>query len=538
MRFHAALGALALAVGAFALRFLWHGGIDSLYDDSVSYLIMAQAFSPFEAVDPAIAVAAPDEKYPPLFPLLLALTGGAYDWRIAHAVVALCFAASVFLFGEHARRVTGSARLAWIAALVFAAMPGAWLSAKGILSEFPFMALVFAALVYYDRLRESASRRGAWLAMGVLLAAVMLTRTIGVALAAAVAFAECMRFLRTRDAAGLRALPWTLGVAFAITGLWYALRPGGGEDTYVTSSAGMIEGFRQHGLTWAREWIRVNASSLADAWFTALMIFWGEPWKPGFMLASAFGILGLAGALRRAARGEVDAAYCVAFLAILLLWPYPGQMYRLAFPVVPLLMLNAIWLAKALMDRRLDAVRVTRWSAAVAVLPLALCVPAVLFYIVERARMPHDTPGPYRKTDIAEFYRIPSGPSAERNALTQIAVLGDMERLRETTPREARVMWYTPNYVSLLARRRGVPLERPGDSAALAAQVRSSKADYIYLANVQPRDSLHAQGDPLDPAALAAPFSEPVWKRVNERGETLAILLKIDNQKITSHGAP
>src|SRR5258706_1180522 len=117
MRTAVALGLLALAVAGAAAAFLWQPGLDSLFDDSVSYLVMAQALTPFHAADPAIVAAAAREKYPPLFPLILALTGGAYDWRIAHLVVALAFGASVFFLGLHARRVTGSALLGWLLAL-------------------------------------------------------------------------------------------------------------------------------------------------------------------------------------------------------------------------------------------------------------------------------------------------------------------------------------------------------------------------------------------------------------------------------------
>ena len=127
-----ALVALALAVAAIAAIFLVHPGIDSLYDDSVSYLLMAQWYSPWHAADAAVAAAAPLETYPPLFPLALALTGGAYDWRIGHVLVALAFAASVFLLGAYARRTTGSKAAAVLAAAAFAALPGAWLNARGI----------------------------------------------------------------------------------------------------------------------------------------------------------------------------------------------------------------------------------------------------------------------------------------------------------------------------------------------------------------------------------------------------------------------
>ncbi len=88
---------------------------------------MAQAFSPFGSAGPVVLEAARQERYPPLFPFLLAISNGAFDWRLAHAVVAACFAASVFLLGAHTRAISGSARLAVAAAIIYVVLPGTWL---------------------------------------------------------------------------------------------------------------------------------------------------------------------------------------------------------------------------------------------------------------------------------------------------------------------------------------------------------------------------------------------------------------------------
>jgi 4-amino-4-deoxy-L-arabinose transferase-like glycosyltransferase len=533
-RFRAALAALALAAGALAALFLWQPGLDSLHDDSVSYLIMAQAYSPWHASDPIIQAALPHEPYPPLFPLLLALAGGAYDWRIAHLVIAITFAASIFLLGVFARHVTGSARLGFIAALVYALLPGSWLNAKGILSEFPYMALVFAALAYHAHLGERAPTRRESLTLGALLAAVMLTRHVGVALLAAMMAAEGVRAYRGRDALRLRSLAPAPAVALVALAAWHGLRPAAGDDAYVASGGVMLQGATEDVIRWVLTSLEVNAAALAGAWLNALLIFWSDPWKPAYLLAAALGAFGLGATLVRAARGRADGLYCVLYLAVLLFWPYPGQMYRLAFPLVPLLLVAAFWGARELLLKRLDAPSSARGAAYAALLPLAVCIPAVLFYIVERARMPDpDAAGlSHRKTHIAEFYRMPIGPVAEAYAHREIEVFGDLQRIRETTPPEARVMWYTPNYVSLLARRRGVALTRPSNPAELAAQLRATNADYLYLANIHPRDNLYREGDPLYPWLLAHGFTDVVWYRGKGPDEAHAALLKVDKEKI------
>src|SRR3990172_7107061 len=89
-----AVGLLTSIFGAIAARFVWQPVLASFADDSVSYLVMAQVFSPWQAAIPPVAEAFSHEAfYPPLFPALLGLLGAAHDTALAHAVTALMLAA-------------------------------------------------------------------------------------------------------------------------------------------------------------------------------------------------------------------------------------------------------------------------------------------------------------------------------------------------------------------------------------------------------------------------------------------------------------
>ena len=529
-RLDAALAAVAAIAGSIAVAFTWQPGLASLFDDSVSYLILAQAFSPFGEASPAVAAAAAAEKYPPLTAWLIALAGGAFDWRLAHALVAAAFGASVFALGRLAGMVTGSAAMGLAAGLAFACLPGAWLNVKGILAEFPYMAISFAALALHASWRARPATRGEAIALGILVAAALLARTIGIALLAALLAAQGLRWLRGREPARLRSIAWIAAIPLAAAALWYALRPSGGEDAYVAFGAQVAQDASRQGWDFASSLVLSNAAALRDAWLNALLIFWGEPWKPGFLLASAIGIAGLGATAWRALRFEADGLYCVAFLAILLAWPFPGQMYRLALPVVPLVLVHFLW-AFARLAERANPATASRRAPLGVMLPLVVCVPAVLFYIAPRAAAGAGE-GSVRPADIAEFYRIPAGPSAEANARAQIGVFDDLRRIGETTPPQARVMWYWPNYVALLSGRHGVRLERPRDAADLAAQVRATHADYIYLAELHPRDSARRAGHPLDPAVHAAALGRVVWHRASAQGTMLAVLIEVDRRKV------
>jgi hypothetical protein len=526
-RFVFALAGLAVLVCVVAVIFTRQPGLASIHDDSVSYLLMAQSYSPFGTASAPVRAAAALEKYPPVFPLMLAWSGSAFDWPRAHALVAACFAIGVFAFGLHIRETSGSEGIAFLTALTYAALPGTWLNVKGILSEFPFMALTFATLLACARLRAAGPGWRAVAIPGLLLGAVVLTRTIGVALLAAFTLAQAARFARERDIGAARRAACSVGIAVALASLWYALRPSAGEDAYAASALGVVERADRQGLASIASLLSTNISSLVDAWLNVLMIYWGEPWQGRFVLGCLLGLAGAAATAWRAARAEPDGVYCALFVAILVVWPYPGQMYRLLLPVVPLVLASAWWALGRLLEKRFERAVARRIATYAAALPLAFCVPA-LFYIAERAQLPQDESARYRRNDIVDFYRIPFRTAAEAGASRQVAAFEDMDRIRASTPESARVMWYGPGYIALLAGRFGVALDPPADAADMASQVRRSRPDYLYLSHVHPRDSAHRMGDPIAPVAFVAGYTQPVWLRRSDAQALDSILLKVD----------
>jgi hypothetical protein len=512
------LVALAVVVALVAIRFTWQPGLGSLYDDSVSYLIMAQVYSPWQSPSAAVAAAYTAERYPPLFPALLALVGAGSNWYLAHAIVAISLAFCVFLFGMFARAVLDSWAWGLVVAGVFACMPGVWLNVGEILSEFPYTALTISALLFYAAWRRRIGWRRS-LMLGVLIAACMLTRTIGVALLIAFALVESLTWLGSRDGRRLRHAALAAATALSCVAVWFKLRPLHAEDPYVSE--------------WTAKIVLANLSTFVDAWLAAVLVLWHEPYKPTFIIASVIGICGVIGTVRRAWSLQLDAVYTLVFFGILALWPYPGQMYRLTLPVLMFLMLNAFWLWRRLFLRWNGGISADRLLAYATIAPVACCLPATLLHFLPRATLPCDgAVAGYCVTDIAELYRIPVLAAAKTEAQREIDVVTDFARIRRTTDAAARVMWHVPGYVALLAEREGVEMPEPVDAASLAARLRQSHPDYIYLSLVHPRDTAHRRGDPMAALPVVLTFADVVWLRNGPAGVPEAALLKVDYDRV------
>ena len=134
-----------------------------------------------------------------------------------------------------------------------------------------------------------------------------------------------------------------------------------------------------------------------------------------------------------------------------------------------------------------------------------------------------------------EFYLFADRDRALRRALEQRYLLADMVQIREQTSSNARIVWFAPNYLNLLAGRFGVGLDDWGvlkNLPDLARALAEAKADYVLLTRINPRDTRETfDGLALLPAF--APLALPVWRALDPDGKERSILMRIDNERMS-----
>lgn len=521
---------LALAAAPLFAAFAWQSTIATVGDDSVSYLAMARWFAGTAGarLEPWLAW---HSHFPPLFPIVLAATGGAHDFLVAHLVVAALALACVPLLARYAAlRLGGDWPGFWLAA-AFLALPTAWLSAKGILSETLYLALSLAALLVHERkIARGVPTARAYLAFGALLAAAYATRAVAVTLVAAFAIHEVVRVRSLR----LPRNAWlALGCVALVAVAWPLARPGGHVYGYTIGS--VIRAWTSEPLPAIEATVRM----FTGGWI-ASFVAEGEVSLPVRVVLYATGVLAVAGSIRAALANRIDGWYVLLTLALLLAWVFGvDTMRRLFYPVVPLLLLHAAEMLVA---------AATRWSwphprlavAAVAAIPFAVSAPA-LALVAEKARDATAAVegGGYRLRDISEYYRLVNLAQARALAAKHAATLAGLEALRARTPPQARVMWMRPEYVALLGDREGVPWYYGWDARTLASRVREGRADYIVVAGISKSDLAVRTGDPVATLRAAAAYTRPVFALANPfTGDDEFILLQVDRASLASFLAP
>src|SRR5688572_7172943 len=222
--------ALTLVFAWLSVAFVRQPMLASFADDSVSYLVMAQVFSPWQAASVPVAEAfAREGFYPPLFPLLLALVGAGHDVARAYAVGALLLAACLPLVYLLGRRWLGSSWAAVAAAATVALLPALWIQAKGILSEPLFCLLLLGLLCVLESKRQ-------W-PLVLLMVGLALTRTVGLAVLAGYAAWALMQKDRLR-----LLMPVLCG--FLAYAAWVMLRPSDVADANTRLMREHVQAFR------------------------------------------------------------------------------------------------------------------------------------------------------------------------------------------------------------------------------------------------------------------------------------------------------
>lgn len=182
-------------------------------NDDAAYVLLARALRAGGYHSIWLAGTPLHVQYPPLWPALLAMVGGAAGERVS-AFVALSIAlsaASLLLVFDAVRRIC-SAQLALLALAVAALLPVYVISAGRVMSEAPFAA--FTALTLWALARRPLGARMLALAIAAAVAAA-LTRTVGVTLLIAVVLHLAL-LGRRRAAAALALVLAAAGAALVL----------------------------------------------------------------------------------------------------------------------------------------------------------------------------------------------------------------------------------------------------------------------------------------------------------------------------------
>jgi hypothetical protein len=456
------MAALLAVLAGIYLPWTWSDELASLGGDSAVYVMSARHYAPYVAPDVVIEQVADASPYPPLYPLLLAVTGGAVDLRLAHLATTLCLLAAfagmyAWLIGVGLPRGLSVATVA-----VFALMPGTLQQAFQLHSESLYLALGMAALATLARAERGAPQSGLWLAAG-LIAAATLTRIAGIALLAALLWPALLRRSRSWGfalvAAGIPVMVWQLSrgsrevYAQGLLSHYAGLDPAQAVATLLRNMHAFAGGVADN---------LVQLASLAPIGLVLLLT--------GIFVGTG-----------RLVRGKADAAYAYAYGGLMIVWPYPAEAQRFAWVLVPLVigyaMLGGQWLAARLPDRSATLRRVLPWAL---LLVPGVPIASTFALAVERALHPVTRELPAVR-HLPEWYAI-DREGALQSAQFHLAVAASIRSLGEAVPADECIFSIKTPIVAYYTQH--ISKSPPGvqfDDAAFAAELERKGCRYFLL---------------------------------------------------------
>lgn len=361
--------------------------------DDLNYLFLAQALVQGQGyVDLYLPGHPPHTKYPPLFPLLLTPWTVLGNHRIFASHLLICVIALTipFLLAAWVLRQGYSATMAAGILLMSATLPIYYQFLLSILSEIPFMAFGYLALWRMSQFASSARARDFWLITAATVAAV-LTRTAGIALAAAIGLELFRRaeFWRRRSLQ----IPWPAlfaGMIVLVFGIWSLRnRLVGGvglgyfHDFLLKNPYDLDAGYA------SLQDILARVFSQAQYYLplSVLQVAWGVIYTEKVYYFSYAGMVFIAvGFLARFSRPDKSAEWFFLFSLLQVIgWPF--QEIRFMLPILPLAGFYFIFGVKTILEWLLAKVRVAPAKELASLVALMLMLAIISHQVWKVGRM-------------------------------------------------------------------------------------------------------------------------------------------------------
>lgn len=464
---------LLALVGSVAFPATWSGELADLGGDSAAYLLSARHFAPYAPADAVARSFAADSQFPPLYPLVLALGGGALDLHVAHAVTTVCLLAALAAFYATLLGLGLSRGLTLATIVLFAVMPGTVAPALQLKSESLYLALSLGGLALLSRAATSNRLRDYWLATA-LLAAALMTRSAGLALLPAL----LVVLVRQRPRHWLWMPVALLAPAVAWRLLWSPAPYESLLGFYAAASPEAVLArlaFNLEGFLWGLAGNVLQTHAL-------------------FSVLAPLALVSAAVLAWRFCRFHADAWYLAAYLATMVLWPYPGEGQRFGWVVMPWLLAYAVWAADRLAGRlpgRALTTGAVRWSVPAM---LALLVLPAFHLTVQRALQAPD-PALAR---LPEWYGV-DPESALSNAQGHLDIARAIAEFGPQLPKDECVYAIKATVVALLTGHDShfPPVERTSD-AEFERWVDQKRCRYFVLIAASDGDAYRSSFYPRD----------------------------------------
>lgn len=468
------IAALVIAtVAAIGYVFSVSDHIAGFSDDSATYLIMANNLSPYSEPSDTFARSFNYHYLPAGFPMVIGVLGIENSLRTVHMLVLAELVIALVIFAAYCR--TQVDRRYYLAPLlIFACLPSTWVELLKLMSENQYLMLTVLALMMMNNALARRNNILLYFALGLLLGFTALTRSIGVAMILTGILFAYLSNDSTKDRI-VKICAVTIGSILPLA-IWRLIQPDI-EHSYILDAIARLgsEGiFSQLAAS-----LGANIKGIHAAWVANIILHPDSASILRVWLVNSCILFVIAGMAVRINKSDVH--YTILYLAVLLIWPYPGEMTRFLYPLMPLLcmyLVVGIYTAVGLLD-----LRNLTWPI-VTLAILILPAPSLASMADRYTRAAQITDIDIQH--IPELYETEDPKRAVSTAVIWSKQLQIMRSMREISDHIEKALFIKPQVLTYIGEiyAERIPIYRPQLEQEYFDYIFNSQASHILLTTI------------------------------------------------------
>jgi hypothetical protein len=315
-------------LAAILVCWTWGGGLTDFGGDSATYLLISRLYSPYHSASHVVLAYNSQIISPPLFPLMLAIVDGSYNFLAAHLLVASFLCLSTVALFLWLRQEGLSVWMSLSVALMWCLIPANLLQVLNIWTEFPYVFFSLATVVVLSA-KDSVISLKNWYWAAVFVACASLIRAA--ALPLCVSFLVFALIKQPRNFVRLAAI----GIAPFVIWTLYNSHSDQTGGSYALQLVNMYSG---DPLQKILHQFATEFAAVKSAWQSAWI---GDSRSPVLaQIAMAFGCICIIGWLYRLIKLRFDAIYAGLYLLLLFVWAHPEEASRYALVAYPIFVVS------------------------------------------------------------------------------------------------------------------------------------------------------------------------------------------------------
>lgn len=452
-----------IIAGAYYI-WTWSPVLAQLDGDNAIYLMSANIYSPYTTPSHVSVYFDSASLYPPMYPLLLGLLGGGNSILIAHVITTSFLLLAMLTLYWWMINLNFDRTHALVLVFIFSISPGTYFEAMSLHSEILYLLFSLIGICLVALKENTGNDKLLWIGV-IFIACTALTRSAGISIVMALIIYLVINNVSRK---------YYLSIVALIPMVLWGLLNNQDSDSYLD----ILSNYYTTDFIASLLQQVVNQSVyMLSAWHSAFTL--GDS---GHILLNVFAVISVLSIIFRVYKKKLDGIYTFLYLCMVMSWPYPDEIKRLLFPIMPVLLVQSSMFIKFI-DEHWSSSKFPVGNSIAGITLLIILIPNMLLTVSRSNVLVDETiiPPQYKKT--YDWYHLNLRQAINQVAFNYVFVTG-LEDAKNHVPIDECVYSIKPGLVGLYMERVSkAPPDSSFDDNEYFNMTEQENCHYYYLVN-------------------------------------------------------